>query len=238
MKNSIEKILKEHSDLTDKTNEKIESVIDSYRNNTFAQRMINQELASMIKEEVDKIVKEHEENEQKLQVTFEEIINKEKDRIIHMNENTTAEYSIRINNALNFLKASDDSLTDDDAHMMLEDFEKDYRTMCLFKQIIENINGLCVINPADPTDIKFPKTFENFSNKLKCFDILDELTKNSKDALTWYLRDKNYVLKDGDASKGIGRLTWDFSVPSPGYASLTGNDNIVELLQKYETIEI
>ena len=125
MKNSLEKILKEHSDLTDKTNEKIENVIESYRNNTFAQRMINHELASMINEEIEKIVEEYKESEQKLQVTFEEIVNKEKDRIIHMNENTSAEYSIRINNALNFLKASDDTLTDDTAHIMLEDFEKD-----------------------------------------------------------------------------------------------------------------
>lgn len=238
MKNSLEKILREHSDLTNKTNEKIENVIESYRNNTFAQRMISHELASMINEEIEKIVKEYEESEQKLQIAFEEIVNKEKDRIIHMNENISAEYSIRINNALNFLKASDDTLTDDTAHVMLEDFEKDYKTMCLFKQIIENINGLCVINPEDPTDVKFPKTFKNFSNKLKCFNILDELTKNSKDALKCYLRDKNFVLKDGDASKGIGRLTWDFSVPSSGYASLTGNDVILDLLQKYETIEI
>ena len=110
--------------------------------------------------------------------------------------------------------------------------------MCLFKQIIENSNGLCVINPEDPTDVKFPKTFENFSNKLKCFNILDELNKNSKDALKYFLRDKNFVIKEGDASKGIGRLTWDFSVPSPGYASMTGNDVILELLQKYEKIEI
>lgn len=238
MKNSLEKILKEHSDLTDKTNEKIENVIESYRNNTFAQRMISHELASMINEEIEKIVEEYKESEQKLQVTFEEIVNKEKDRIIHMNENTSAEYSIRINNALNFLKASDDTLTDDTAHIMLEDFEKDYKTMHLFKQIIENSNGLCVINPLDPTDVKFPKTFGNFSNKLKCFNILDELTKNSKDALKYFLRDKNFVIKDGDASKGIGRLTWDFSVPSPGYASMTGNDVILELLQKYEKIEI
>ena len=35
MKNSLEKILKEYSDLTDKTNEKIENVVASYRNNTF-----------------------------------------------------------------------------------------------------------------------------------------------------------------------------------------------------------
>lgn len=238
MKNSLEKILKEHSDLTDKTNEKIENIIENYRNNTFAQRMINHELASMINEEIDKILKDYEEGEQNLQVSFENIVNKEKDRIIHMNENTSAEYSIRINNALNFLKASDDTLTDDTAHIMLEDFEMDYKTMCLFKQIIENSNGLCVINPEDPTDVKFPKTFENFSNKLKCFNILDELTKNSKDALKYFLRDKNFVIKDGDASKGIGRLTWVFSVPSPGYASMTGNDVILELLQKYEKIEI
>lgn len=238
MKNSLEKILKEHSDLTDKTNEKIENIIENYRNNTFAQRMINHELASMINEEIDKILKDYEEGEQNLQVSFENIVNKEKDRIIHMNENTSAEYSIRINNALNFLKASDDTLTDDTAHIMLEDFEMDYKTMCLFKQIIENSNGLCVINPEDPTDVKFPKTFENFSNKLKCFNILDELTKNSKDALKYFLRDKNFVIKDGDASKGIGRLTWAFSVPSPGYASMTGNDVILELLQKYEKIEI
>ncbi len=236
MKNSLEKILKEYSDLTDKTNEKIENVVASYRNNTFAQRMINHELASMINEEIDKIVKEYEENEQKLQVAFEEIVNKEKDRIIHMNENTSAEYSIRINNALNFLKASDDTLTDDTVHMMLEDFEKDYKTMRLFKQIIENINGLFVSNATN--NPKFPKTFENYIRKEKCFDIFDELVKNSKDALKCYLRDKNFVIKDGDASKGIGRLTWDFSVPSPGYASLTGNDVVLELLQKYEKIEI
>ena len=61
---------------------------------------------------------------------------------------------------------------------------------------------------------------------------------NDKDALKCYLRDKIFVLKDIDESKGIGGLTWDFSVHGTGYASLTGNDVIIELLQKYETIEI
>lgn len=238
MKNNLEKILKEYTNLVNETNQKIENVIESYRNNAFAQRMLNQDLASMIKEEIDKLLKEFEESELNLQTTFVEIVNKEKDRIIHLNENTSADYSIRINNALNFLKATDDTLTDENAHIMLEDFEKDYKTMCLFKQIIENSNGLCVINPENPNDIKFPKTFENFSNKLKCFNILDELAKNSKDALKYYLRDKNFVLKEGNASKGIGRLTWNFSVPSPGYASMTGNDVIVDLLEQYEKIEI
>ena len=235
MKNEIEKIIKEHDDLLNNTLEKMENVVEKYRNNTFAQRMVDNDLVNIIKEETDKIMEDCKNNEIEMQNKCLEIINKEKDNIIHLNKNDSTDYALKINNALSFLNATGERLTDDTAHIMLEDFEKDYKTMTLFKEVIENVNGLYVGETTN--EPKFPKTFDNYSKKEKCFNILDEISKTTNAALTFLIKEKKFLLKDGK-TPGIARLTWNFEVPSDSYSSLSSKDSVLELLEEYTKIEI
>ena len=94
------------------------------------------------------------------------LVAEEKEKILPKPKEKSADYAIRISNALKYLEIEGNQLTDETAFEILKDFIDDYEQMKLFKQVIKRQ----MHNPFEFEDeegkCNFPRTFGNY-NKMQ-----------------------------------------------------------------------
>lgn len=146
-----------------KLKEKIEQVVIAFRQNNEAaeneiRRIIEKYCENPFSENVNKT--NHLFNQK-----VKAIIKEEKENILPKAKEKSADYAIRVSNALKYLEIEGEKLTDETAFEILKDFVDDYEQMKLFKQVIKRQMKTDILEDAEGKS-KFPKTFGNF-NKIE-----------------------------------------------------------------------
>ena len=239
MKNEIENLINDFDKLMEETTEKIDKIVTTYRDSDYSDKLTNSGLMSIVKEEIEKITEEHINKLSEINEKGISIVEKNKNKVIHENINKSSDYSLRINNALSFIEAEGDGLTDDIASLILEDFMDDFKSMRLFKSVIENKNGLFVTDELDPTKTNFPKTFKNFNDKLNYQNILSDINENINIMLKIFMKEKRYELRKVKIDKNIyDTLPCMFQVPETSYTIRTARDNLKTLSEEISKLEV
>lgn len=239
MINEIKNLINDFDKLMEETTEKIDKMVTKYRDSDYSDMLTNSGLMSIVKEEIEKITEEHINKLSEIKEKGISVVEKNKNKVIHENINKSPDYSLRINNALSFIEAEGDRLTDDTASLILEDFTEDFKTMRLFKSVIENKNGLFVTNEFDSTKTNFPKTFKNFNDKLNYQNILDDINKNINIMVKIHMTEKRYELRKVKVDKDIyNTFPCMFEVPETSYEIRTARDNLKTLSEEISKLEV
>lgn len=102
------------------------------------------------------------------------IIAEEKENILPKPKEKSADYAIRVSNALKYLEIEGEKLNDETAFEILKDFADDYEQMKLFKQVIKRQMKTDILENAEGKS-KFPKTFGNFNKIERLLNTFDEI---------------------------------------------------------------
>lgn len=171
-----------------KLKERIDEVLIAFvKNNTIAERDIRKTIEGYcekpsefekfqpqykieaFKEAVEAETKPISENVNKTNQLFNQkvkaIIAEEKENILPKLKEKSADYAIRVSNALKYLEIEGEKLNDEIAFEILKDFVDDYEQMKLFKQVIKRKMKTDVLENAEGKS-NFPRTFGNF-NKIE-----------------------------------------------------------------------
>lgn len=151
------------------------------------------------------------------------IIEEEKSAILPKPKEKSADYSIRISNALKYLEIEGEKLDDDIAYEILKDFMDDYEQMKLFKNVIRRQMKLEILEGYDGKCI-LPKTFGNF-NKMEM--IINTFSEMESIANVLFL--KNQTKKEQFIFYNARVELPLLSVP--GYQELTNEENIINLAE-------
>lgn len=151
------------------------------------------------------------------------IITEEKENILPKVKEKSADYAIRVSNALKYLEIEGEKLNDETAFEILKDFVDDYEQMKLFKQVIKRQMKTDILEDVEGKS-KFPKTFGNF-NKIEML----VNTFNEMEAIANVLFLKNtkkyeeYIFCNAMIQLPLLSL--------PGYTELTNEDEILKLAE-------
>ncbi|WP_407102606.1 hypothetical protein [Desemzia sp. FAM 24101] len=128
-----------------------------------------------------------------------EIIETEKNKYFKKMKQKSADYDMKISNALKFLEIEGETITDEKAFLILKDFMGDDETIHLFKNVIEK-----QLTPMNAYRINsFKKTFSKFNEREALLNTFGELESTAKDLFirpltkqnSSILRDQEFVSK-------------------------------------------
>lgn len=138
----------------------------------------------------------------------------------------TAGYSIRINNALQFLQAEGINLTDETAAHILSEFITDIETMCQFRRVIQHQLGDDVHLDNTQGKTKYPLTLGYLQACEEIFSAVDEMQETAQHMFMFEKRPTE--------SENINGLT--LIVPMDTYAQLMSEHNIIEQADYFELL--
>ena len=191
--NKIQAVIDEYQKNAEVHNQAMKDVVNPYKISDNAKRYTKDGLRLMINEEIYDIMTDWKNTDTILNQKISEIIAGAKEKFmkevsIDKTKGNATDYSLKINNAIQFLKAELETakykskLEDDvavkidtDLHHILKDFVDDYDTMKMFKTIIET--KIKIFERYDGTSF-FPQTFgkyQRFESIMNSFEELENL---------------------------------------------------------------
>lgn len=137
-------------------------------------------------------------------------------------------YEMQIMNALTFLEAEGEDITDEVAHSILKPFENDHDQMRLFKRIIEKAvkkSGRLMEDSSGNTT--FPKTFGKLHAVIEVLDLF-----NNMEAIA-----ENLFLYKKISAKTIHLNNHSYSIPMDSFSQVQDETDIMNLALKVDEIE-
>lgn len=179
LKEKIEQVVNAFKQNNDEAEKSIRTIIEGYcTNSSIFSKFQPQYKIDAFKEAVDAETKPISENVDKTNVLFNQkvkaIIAEEKGNILPKPKEKSADYAIRVSNALKYLEIEGEKLTDETAFEILKDFVDDYEQMKLFKQVIKRQMKTDILENAEGKN-KLPKTFGNFNKIERLLNTFDEM---------------------------------------------------------------
>lgn len=151
------------------------------------------------------------------------IITEEKENILPKAKEKSADYAIRVSNALKYLEIEGEKLNDETAFEILKDFVDDYEQMKLFKQVIKRQMKTEILENVEGKS-KFPRTFGNF-NKIEM--LVNTFNEMEAIANVLFLKGTNksetYIFDNAMIQLPLLTL--------PQYTELTNEDEILKLAE-------
>lgn len=170
LKEKIEEVKKAFDENNAIAESEIKKIIEGYvKNPSEFEQYQPQYRTELFRKAVNEKTNPIMEDVNKMNIVFNQkvkaMIEEEKSIILPKPKEKSADYSIRISNALKYLEIEGEKLEDDTAYEILKDFVDDYEQMKLFKNVIKRQMKLEELEGYDGKCI-LPKTFGNF-NKLE-----------------------------------------------------------------------
>lgn len=169
LKEKIEQVVNAFRQNNEESEKSIRKIIEGYCENDTFKKFQPQYKIDAFKEAVELETKPISENVDKTNQLFNQkvkaIIIEEKENILPKVKEKSADYAIRVSNALKYLEIEGEKLNDETAFEILKDFVDDYEQMKLFKQVIKRQMKTDILEDVEGKS-KFPKTFGNF-NKIE-----------------------------------------------------------------------
>lgn len=193
----------------------LEDALEKYKSAAYQSRFTQDGLREAIIGDMAIINDEGAKTEQVMNQQLKAIILDARKQLLPQGPKKAADYSIQIGNALRFLEAEGDELTDDAAHSILKDFLDDLHQMSLFERVVQRqlkVNGLDIQR-------EFPKTFGALHRNQFLMSTLDEV-----DSLA-----ENLFLHPKASGQGICINREWFAVPISGYLERSHQDDIIQL---------
>lgn len=228
LKEKIEQVVNAFKQNNDEAEKSIRTIIEGYcTNSSIFSKFQPQYKIDAFKEAVDAETKPISENVDKTNVLFNQkvkaIIAEEKGNILPKPKEKSADYAIRVSNALKYLEIEGEKLTDETAFEILKDFVDDYEQMKLFKQVIKRQMKTDILENAEGKS-KFPRTFDNFNKIEKLINTFNEMEAIAN-VLFLKGTDKSEIYIFDNAKIELPLLSL------PGYTELTNEDKILELAE-------
>lgn len=199
----------------------LENVLEKYKSPAYQKRYTQAGLREAIISDMATINNEGAKADQVMNQQLKAIIQDAKDQLLPQTPKKTADYSLKIGNALRFLEVEGDELTDEVAHSILKDFLDDLPQMALFERVvIRQLKGGSLEN-ATPLEMQreFPKTFGALHRNNFLMNTLDEI-----DSLA-----ENLFLHPKVNGQGIIINHEQFAVSISGYVERSHQDDIMKL---------
>ncbi len=206
----------------------IRKIIEGYcKNPSMFRKFQPQYKIEAFKEAVDAETKPISEGVDKTNKLFNQkvkaIIAEEKENVLPKPKEKSADYAIRVSNALKYLEIESEKLDDETAFEILKDFVDDYEQMKLFKQVIKRQMKTDILEDVEGKS-KFPKTFGNF-NKIEM--LVNTFNEMEAIANVLFLKGTNksetYIFDNAMVQLPLLSL--------PGYTELTNEDEIIKLAE-------
>ena len=228
LKEKIEQVVNAFKQNNDEAEKSIRTIIEGYcTNSSIFSKFQPQYKIDAFKEAVDAETKPISENVDKTNVLFNQkvkaIIAEEKGNILPKPKEKSADYAIRVSNALKYLEIEGEKLTDETAFEILKDFVDDYEQMKLFKQVIKRQMKTEILENIEGKS-KFPRTFDNFNKIEKLVNTFNEMEAIAN-VLFLKGTDKSEIYIFDNAKIELPLLSL------PGYTELTNEDKILELAE-------
>lgn len=228
LKEKIEQVVNAFKQNNDEAEKSIRTIIEGYcTNSSIFSKFQPQYKIDAFKEAVDAETKPISENVDKTNVLFNQkvkaIIAEEKGNILPKPKEKSADYAIRVSNALKYLEIEGEKLTDETAFEILKDFVDDYEQMKLFKQVIKRKMKTEILENIEGKS-KFPRTFDNFNKIEKLVNTFNEMEAIAN-VLFLKGTDKSEIYIFDNAKIELPLLSL------PGYTELANEDKILELAE-------
>lgn len=226
LKQKIEAVIYEFRSNNEQVENSLKAVFQKYFQDAASRRYTDEGLHEVILEE-EKIILEARDRmnlllNQKLKVIIEE----GKKVILpsyFKSVDRPTDYSIRLSNAIEFIKLQRDDVTDDELYIILKDFIDDMDTMKIFKGIIERrINADPRRDTFKLADEHFPKTFGKL---LKNEQLLDAFTEIDGMVEQMFMHPK------ADSCEDMIIRNVRYSIPCESYQEMADEDRILELAE-------
>ena len=138
-----------------------------------------------------------------------------------------ADYQMRINNALQFLTATGEALTDESAFQILKDFTDDLEQMRLFRNIVAKYAELYDVLGEQ----RFPMTFKNLIQYETAFDVISEIELIAENLFLYpTLAGERYFLGKNDSHS--------FALPRESFEELDGESRILRLAKEFDAMAV
>lgn len=215
------------------TENEIRKIANEYKENPskfkdFKEEAMGQVIFLAVKEQTNPIMENWNNTNQLFNQKVKAIIAEEKENILSKPKEKSADYAIRVSNALKYLEIEGEKLNDETAFGILKDFIDDYEQMRLFKQVIKRLLKTDMLENKEGKTM-FPKTFGNF-NKMEI--IMNTFNEIEAIANVIFLKGKPntemYVINNQRIE-----VPTDFSYL--GYEEESNNKNIVDLSEIIDT---
>lgn len=227
LKEKIEEVVNAFRQNNEESEKSIRKIIEGYCKNDTFKKFQPQYRIEAFKEAVDAETKPISQNVDKTNKLFNQkvkvIIAEEKENTLPKPKEKTADYAIRVSNALKYLEIEGQELKDETAFEILKDFVDDYEQMKLFKQVIKRqLHTEMLVNSEGKN--MFPNTFGNFNKFERLLDTFDEMEVIAN---VLFLKGKPhseiYIFDNARVDLPLLSL--------PGYTELTNEDEILKLAE-------
>lgn len=228
LKEKIEQVVNAFQQNNEESEKSIRKIIEGYcANPSIFRKFQPQYKIEAFKEAVDAETKPISENVDKTNKLFNQkvkaIIAEEKENILPKPKEKSADYAIRVSNALKYLEIEGKELSDETAFQILKDFVDDYEQMKLFKQVIKRQMKTEILENAEGKS-KFPKTFGNFNKIEMLVNTFDEMEAIAN---VLFLKGTNksetYIFDNAMIQLPLLSL--------PNYSELTNENEIIKLAE-------
>lgn len=227
LKEKIEQVVDAFKQNNEESEKRIRTIIEGYCKNDTFEKYQPQYKIEAFKEAVDAETKPISEGVDKTNKLFNQkvkaIIAEEKENVLPKPKEKSADYAIRISNALKYLEIEGEKLNDDTAFEILKDFVDDYEQMKLFKQVIKRQMKTDILENAEGKS-KFPKTFGNFNTIEMLVNTFNEMEAIAN---VLFLKGTNksetYIFDNAMIQLPLLSL--------PGYTELANEDEILKLAE-------
>lgn len=228
LKEKIEQVIIAFTKNNVDSENEIRKIIDGYcKNPSMFRKFQPQYKIEAFKEAVDAETKPISEGVDKTNKLFNQkvkaITAEEKENVLPKPKEKSADYAIRVSNALKYLEIEGEKLDDETAFEILKDFVDDYEQMKLFKQVIKRQMKTDILEDAEGKS-KFPKTFGNF-NKIEM--LVNTFNEMEAIANILFLKGTNksetYIFDNAMIELPLLTL--------PQYTELTNEDEILKLAE-------
>ncbi len=250
LKERVNEVIVAFKQNNEETEKQIKKITNEYKENPskfkdFKEEAMGQVIFLAVKEQTNPIMENWNNTNQLFNQKIKAIITEEKENILPKTKEKSADYAIRVSNALKYLEIQGDKLNemiqeekdanitifetaDDVVFGILKDFIDDYEQMRLFKQVIKRLLKTDVLENNEGKTM-FPKTFGNF-NKIEI--IMNTFNEIEAIANVIFLKGKPkaemYVINNQ-------RIEVPTKFSYLGYEEETNNENIVNLSEIIDT---
>lgn len=250
LKERVNEVIVAFKQNNEETEKQIKKIANEYKENPskfkdFKEEAMGQVIFLAVKEQTNPIMENWNNTNQLFNQKIKAIITEEKENILPKTKEKSADYAIRVSNALKYLEIQGDKLNemiqeekdenitifetaDDVVFGILKDFIDDYEQMRLFKQVIKRLLKTDVLENNEG-ETMFPKTFGNF-NKIEI--IMNTFNEIEAIANVIFLKGKPkaemYVINNQ-------RIEVPTKFSYLGYEEETNNENIVNLSKIIDT---
>lgn len=174
LKAKIEELIQAHQENSNLLNEEITGVIEEFKAPAAQSAYKAEYISASIKKGIANAKTTFHTADVLLNKKLKSIIEDTKKKLLpelFKASDKSADYEVKVSNALKFLEIEGEEITDNSAFLILKDFLSDYEKMKLFKKVIGKKTELTDANG----NTTFPKTFGNFNHIEMLINTFDDL---------------------------------------------------------------